>query len=133
MTTSAPAVQKTRTPFRGVALPVFFLAGGLAIRSVLAHLTFFNPDEVLHYLLSAEPSLALVYKASLTTAHPPLFIVLLHYWRLLGNSEFVLRLPSVLSGTAFCWMMFLWLQKVRDRTTALVGLILLSFSPALIS
>jgi 4-amino-4-deoxy-L-arabinose transferase-like glycosyltransferase len=130
---SAAAVQKTRTSFHGMALPLFLLAGGLATRSVLAQLSFFNPDEALHYLLSAEPSLALVYKASLTTAHPPLFIVLLHYWRLLGNSEFVLRLPSVLSGTAFCWMMFLWLKKVSDRTTALVGLVLLSFSPALIS
>ena len=109
------------------------MAGGLAARVVLAHQTFFNPDEALHYLLSVQTSLALAYKASLTTAHPPLLIVLLYYWRLLGNSEFVLRLPSVLAGIAFCWIMFLWLQRVSDRTTALVGLALLCFSPSLIS
>ena len=133
MEVPSASVQHTRTQSYGVALPLFLLAGGLAARLVLAHRTFLNPDEALHYLLSAEPSLALVYKASLTTAHPPLLIVLLYYWRLLGNSEFVLRLPSVMTGTAFCWIMFLWLQRVSDKATALVGLALLSFSPALIS
>jgi hypothetical protein len=126
-------MPQTPAPSHAVALPLFLIAGGLAARLVLAHLTFLNPDEVLHYLLSAQPSLSLVYKASLTTAHPPLLIVFLHCWSLLGNSELVLRLPSVLTGTAFCWIMFLWLQRVSDKTTALVGLALLSFSPSLIS
>ena len=124
---------QTRTVSDSGALPLFLLAGGLAARLVLAQFTFLNPDEVLHYLLSAEPSPALAYKASLTTAHPPLLIVFLHYWRWLGHSEFVLRLPSVLAGTAFCWIVFLWLRRATDRTTALIGLALLSFSPSLIS
>src|SRR5205823_11664310 len=42
-------------------------------------------------------------------------------------------LPSVLTGIAFCWIVFLWLQRVCDRTTALIGLALLSFSPSLVS
>ena len=130
---SASEISATRRLSHRAALPLFLIAGALAARLVLAHRTFLNPDEALHYLLSAQPSLALVYQASLTTAHPPLLIVLLHYWRLLGNSEFVLRLPSVLMGTAFCWITFLWLQRVTDRTTALIGLALLSFSPSLIS
>ena len=129
----ASTKPQTRRVSDSAALPLFLLAGGLTARLVLAHLTFMNPDEVLHYLLSAEPSLALAYKASLTAAHPPLLIVLLRCWRLLGNSEFVLRLPSVLAGAAFYWMMFLWLRRVTDRTTALIGLALLSFSPSLIS
>jgi 4-amino-4-deoxy-L-arabinose transferase-like glycosyltransferase len=130
---SASEMSATRRLSHRPALPLFLIAGGLAARLFLAHRNFLNPDEALHYLLSAQPSLALVYKASLTTAHPPLLIVFLHYWRLLGNSEFVLRLPSVLTGTAFCWIMFLWLQRVTERTTALIGLALLSFSPSLIS
>jgi 4-amino-4-deoxy-L-arabinose transferase-like glycosyltransferase len=130
---NASEMLRTRIPSHAAALPLFLIIGGLATRLVLAHRTFLNPDEALHYLLSAQPSLALVYKASLTTAHPPLLIVLLHYWLSFGNSEFVLRLPSMLTGTAFCWIMFLWLQRVTDRTTALVGLALLSFSPSLIS
>ena len=130
---SASEISATRRLSHRAALPLFLIEGALAARLVLAHRTFLNPDEVLHYLLSAEPSFDMAYKASLTTAHPPLLIVLLHYWRLLGNSEFVLRLPSVLAGTAFCWIMFLWLQRMTDRTTALIGLSLLSFSPSLIS
>ncbi|HMH01278.1 MAG TPA: glycosyltransferase family 39 protein, partial [Terriglobales bacterium] len=126
-------MPQTRTPSHSLALPLFFIAGGLAARVLLAHRTFLNPDEALHYLLSAQTSLALAYKASLTTAHPPLLIVFLYYWRLLGNSEFILRLPSVLAGIAFCWIMFLWLQRVTHRTAALISLALLSFSPALIS
>ena len=94
---------------------------------------FLNPDEAAHYMLSVQPSLALAYKASLTTAHPPLLILLLHYWQAIGNSEVILRLPSVLAGTAFCWVMFRWMQRVADRTAALVALALLLFSPSLIA
>ncbi len=108
------------------------MAVGLLARLAWAHSLFLNADEALHYLLSTQPSFALTYKASLTTAHPPLLILLLHGWSWLGTSEFVLRLPSVLAGTAFCWMMFLWLGKVADRETALIGLSLLLFCPPLV-
>ena len=113
-------------------LPLCLTAGGLLARMAWAHSVFLNADEALHYLLSTQPSLALTYKATLTTAHPPLLILLLHYWSWMGTSEFVLRLPSVFAGTAFCWMMFLWLRKVTDGETALIGLSLLLFCPALI-
>ena len=115
------------------ALLLLCLAGGFLVRLIPARLTFLNPDEVLHYLLSDQPSLAATYKATLTTAHPPLFIVLLHYWQSLGHSEMMLRLPSLLAGIAFSWVMFLWLRRVSDRRTALNGLVMLLFSPALIS
>lgn len=128
----APATPETRTQLHANLLPLGLLTAGLLARLAWAHLVFLNPDEALHYLLSVQPSLALTYQATLATAHPPLLIVLLHYWRLLGTSEFVLRLPSVLAGTAFCWVTFLWLQRVSNRATALIGLSLLLFSPALI-
>jgi hypothetical protein len=108
------------------------LAAGFLARLVLARSVFLNADEAQHYLLSVQPSFALTYQATLTTAHPPLLIVLLHYWSVLGTSEWILRLPSVLAGTTFCGVMFLWLERVTDRTTALIGLALLLFSPALI-
>lgn len=117
----------------GSALLLICLAGGLLVRLVPACMTFLNPDEVLHYLLSAQPSFAATYQATLTTAHPPLMIVLLHYWQMVGHSEFLLRLPFLLAGVAFAGMMFLWLRRVSDRDTALTGLVLFLFSPALIS
>ena len=112
--------------------PVLLVIAGFLLRLIGACATFLNPDEILHYLLSDQTSVGLAYKASLTTAHPPLLILLLYYWRLLGHSEWILRLPSVLAGTAFCCMMFLWLNKVTNRFTALAGLALLLFSPSLI-
>jgi 4-amino-4-deoxy-L-arabinose transferase-like glycosyltransferase len=117
---------------RSLLLPVSLTVAGLLARLAWAHSLFLNADEALHYLLSKQPSLALTYKASLTTVHPPLLILLLHYWSWFGTSEFVLRLPSVLAGTAFCWLMYLWLERVADEETALIGLSLLLFCPALI-
>src|SRR6266853_2778352 len=64
--------------------------------------TFLNLDEAMHFLASNKPSLAEAYQASLTLAHPPLLILLLHVWRKFGTSELFLRLPSVIAGTIFC-------------------------------
>jgi hypothetical protein len=98
----------------------------------MAYAFFFNADEALHYFLSIEPSSWAVYQASLTTAHPPLFLELLHFWGKLGNSEFVLRIPSVVAGTAFCWMAYLWLKRIVGDNAALYGLALLLFAPPLV-
>jgi len=113
-------------------LPISLVLVGFLLRFALAWFTFLNPDEILHYLLSEQPSLGLAYQASLTTEHPPLLILFLYYWRMLGHAEWILRLPSVLAGAAFCWTTFLWLKQVTNRSTALTGLALLLFSPSLI-
>lgn len=115
----------------GLILYLLILAGFL-LRFGLAWFTFLNPDEILHYLLADQPSLQQAYQASLTTAHPPLLILFLYYWRMIGYSDWFLRLPSVLAGTAFCWIMFLWLSRVASRAAALTVLALLLFSPSLI-
>src|SRR5690348_11612460 len=78
---------------------LLLIAAGLFLRLRLAWLTFLNPDEALHYFLAYQPSLKLAYEASLTTAHPPLMVIFLHYWSLPGRSEFFLRLPFLIAGT----------------------------------
>ena len=78
--------QETRS--RVSSLFFLLIGAGFFLRLRLAWLTFLNPDEALHYLLSHQPSLKLAYEASLTTAHPPLMILFLHYWSFLGRSEF---------------------------------------------
>jgi 4-amino-4-deoxy-L-arabinose transferase-like glycosyltransferase len=122
----------TQIRSRSALLPLC-LAGGFLVRLIPARLTFLNPDEVLHYFLSHQPSLASTYRATLTTAHPPLMILLLHYWQFISHSETMLRLPFLVAGTAFAWVMYLWLKRVTDNSTALLGLILFLFSPALIA
>ena len=114
----------------GVAAAI--LAAGFALRIYAAGKTFFNPDEVLHYLIVNQPSLWLAYKASLTNAHPPLFYVILYFWRFMARSEWMLRAPSVVAGTAFCWVAFQWLRTAFGKSQALIGLVLLAFSPSMV-
>jgi hypothetical protein len=114
------------------SLPLLVLAGGFLARLMDAWRFFLTPDEALHNLLASQSSLTLAYRAALTNAHPPLLILVLYYWRSLGQSELMLRMPSVLAGAASCWIAYEWLKLVTDRSTSFVGLLLLSFAPALI-
>jgi hypothetical protein len=113
-------------------LPLLVLAVGFVARLTQAWRFFLNPDEALHNLLATQSSLSLAYKAALTNAHPPLLILVLYYWRSLGQSELMLRMASVLAGTASCWIAYQWLKLVTDRSTAFIGLLILSLAPSLI-
>ncbi len=93
---------------------------------------FLNPDEALHFFIANQPSWADAYRASLTIAHPPLLIFLLYAWRNIGTSEFVLRLPSILAGAAFCWIFFKWMNRLFGRPVALIGLTFASLLPPLV-
>src|SRR2546423_13242022 len=77
----------------GKLLPLLVIAVGFVARLTEAWRFFLNPDEALHNLLAAQSSLSLAYKAALTNAHPPLLILVLYYWRSLGQSELMLRMP----------------------------------------
>jgi hypothetical protein len=112
--------------------PVLIVCAGFIARIVPASRLFLNPDEALHNLLASQSSFAQAWAAALTNAHPPLLILLLYYWRSFGTSELWLRLPSVIAGTAACWLFYEWLRLVTSRSTAFLGLILFSFSPSLI-
>src|SRR5579864_8877597 len=116
----------------GDSLPLIALVVGLGARLFEAWRYFLNPDEALHNLLASQGSLSLAYKAALTNAHPPLLILVLYYWRWLGQSELMLRMPSVLAGTACCWLTYLWLRQIVDRSAAFIGLLLLTLSPTMI-
>jgi hypothetical protein len=115
------------------SLPLLVLVVAAVARLIPAKAYFLNPDEALHFLAASQTSLSLTYRAALTNAHPPLLILILHYWKTLGQSEFMLRMPSVLAGVAGCWLFYLWLSEVRDRSVALLGLLLMSFAPSLIA
>ena len=115
----------------GLAAILLTLLGFLA-RLWTASGTFLNPDEALHFRLANQVSLDFAYKAALTAAHPPLFILLLHFWRVLGTSELWLRLPSVLAGTAFCWMFYKWLTKAAGGLAGLIGLLFVALLPPIV-
>jgi len=111
---------------------VFITLLGFLARLWSASGTFLNPDEALHFRLANQASLFLAYKASLTASHPPLLTLVLYFWRALGTSELWLRLPSVLAGTAFCWVFYKWLAKVAGTLTALIGLLFVALLPPIV-
>jgi 4-amino-4-deoxy-L-arabinose transferase-like glycosyltransferase len=115
------------------ALAATILAAAFGLRIYVAAGSYLNPDEALHYALIHQRSLLLAYKASLTNAHPPLIYVILYFWQFLGHSELMLRLPSVLAGTAFCWILCKWVSMLFGRAAGLSAIVLAAFSPSLIS
>jgi hypothetical protein len=114
------------------ALALAVVAAGFGLRIFAATRSYLNPDEALHYLLLNQSSVFLAYKASLSNAHPPLIYLVLYYWHFLGRSELMLRLPSVVAGTAFCWMLYKWMGLAFGRAASWIGLILVTFSPAMV-
>lgn len=110
-----------------------FVAVGFCARLWLAHATFFNTDEAWHYSVANQSSLSAAYKASLTLAHPPLMVFVLYFWRYLGTSDVMLRLPGVVAGTVFCWIFYKWLSLLFGRTVALCGAIFAALLPPMIA
>lgn len=106
---------------------------GFVWRLWRAQATFFNTDEAWHYVLANQNSLSAAYKASLTILHPPLLVFLLYYWRHLGTSNLVLRLPSVIAGTLLCYAVYKWLSRAFGSGVGWLGLLFTTFLPPLIA
>lgn len=98
-----------------------------AARLWTAHGTFLNPDEALHIDLANQTSLAVAYNESLTASHPPLLTFVLYFWRMFGDSELWLRMPSVIAGTVFCLVFYKWISKAAGEVPAIIGLVFVSF------
>jgi mannosyltransferase len=59
----------------------------------------------------------------------PLFFLVIYPTYLLGNQEWLLRLPSALAGIASLWLLYILGRELFDRPTALLATALLAFSP----
>jgi Dolichyl-phosphate-mannose-protein mannosyltransferase len=109
------------------------LAAGFLLRLAAAWRNFLTADEVLHYALVHQPSLAAVYHVTLHEAHPPLFFFLLYFWSWLGRSELLLRAPSLIAGTVLAWVVYEWLRKSFGPGAGWSGLLLVSFAPMMVA
>jgi hypothetical protein len=105
---------------------------GFALRLHAASGTFLDPDEALHFWAANRASLSAAYEGSLHLSHPPLLVFVLYFWRWFGTSEVVLRLPSVIAGTVFCWAGFKWLTGLLGLGAGWIGLIFLAFLPPMV-
>lgn len=113
------------------ALWTFLLLGcGCLARIWHASGTFLNSDEVMHFAAANRVTWLETYKASLAISHPPLLIFIEHVWRHLGTSELILRMPSIIAGTAFCFFTFLWAQMVFEKNVAWITYAFVLFLPS---
>ncbi len=94
---------------------------------------YLNPDEAAHFDAARASGWIGAFESSLELAHPPLFILVLHGILFLGRTELILRLPSLIGGTAALCLTFAWLRRSLGAVPALAGLGFMALSPAAIS
>jgi hypothetical protein len=106
---------------------------GFAFRLYYCGACYLNPDEAQHFNAARPNTWLGAYHESIRLAHPPLFVLVLHAFLILGRSEMILRLPSLLAGTAALWITFIWLRRSLGAIPALAGLLFMAVLPAAIS
>jgi len=61
--------------------------------------------------------------------HPPLYFMVVHYWRLLGQSEIMLRLPSAVFGVAAIPLIYLVARRIFAPPVPGISALVLALSP----
>ncbi len=78
----------------------------------------------------AQKSLSALTTHTARDIHPPLYYYLLHFWvRLAGRSEFSLAFLSLTFGTLLIALLFLLGRRLYGTQAALLGSLLLAFTP----
>jgi uncharacterized membrane protein len=84
----------------------------------------------MHFAAANQPSWLQSYRVSLAISHPPLLIFVMHGWRVLGTSELMLRMPSILAGMVFCWFTFRWAEILFEKSVAWTMFVFVLFLPS---
>ena len=90
-----------------------------------------NPDEALVFGFVNLSGPGAVYERGRTgSAHPPLFYLILHFWRSLGQSELFLRILPMTFGAGFLWLAWRWAGRVFGKIAGFLTLLVIALSPA---
>lgn len=109
------------------------IVAALVLGLAYAGSCYLNPDEAFLFDAARPHSWRGAFEASRTTAHPPLFVLVLHAILYLGRSELILRLPSIGAGTVALWLIFAWVRRSLGEMAALGALGFVALTPAAIS
>jgi len=86
-------------------------------------------DEATTYY-RASKDLAGAARDATSQFHVPTYFLLMHYWiRWVGDSEALLRMPSVIFSTGAVGMTYLLGRIAKDRRAGVVAALLMTFSP----
>ncbi len=105
---------------------------GLLARLLAARGPFRTPDEALHLRMAGAADVGAVYRESLGNAHPPLFVILLHFWKAIAASDWSLRLLPVAFGTLFLWAFHRWARRLFGGEAALFALAFAALLPSVV-
>ncbi len=135
MTASPVAGSRRRFPLAPAfrfAIIAFTLAG-LALRLFqLTHSDLWG-DEAYSVWLSQRDPLSILADLAQGEPHPPFYPLLLWLWmKAAGSSEFAVRLPSVLLGTALVPLAALWGRRLAGRGAGLAAAALAVVNPFLL-
>ena len=109
------------------------VAIGLWLRLRIATGTYLNPDEAIFFFAGSVDTFKELFDNIVRSQHAPLPIVLLHFIEPINSSELALRVPALIAGSLFPWVVYRWLGEIWSRTAGLMALVVLTFSPALVS
>lgn len=105
---------------------------GAAARLRAASGPFLTPDEALHMQIAGQGSALEVIRFSRYNAHPPLFVLLLHFWKAAVSSDWALRLLPVLFGTLFLRAVYAWARRLFGEQAALLTLVFVALLPSVV-
>lgn len=113
-----------------IAVAITVLGFSLRVGDVYGF--WINGDEGIYYTVSHAPTWEEARAAIAGNAHPPLFYYLLRVLALMSTDYTVLRLPSLLSGTAVIYLLFLLTQKIAGPVAGLLAALMASLSTGMI-
>lgn len=110
-----------------IILSLILLLGALLrVYALSAESLYF--DEA-YSVWAARHSLSWLFNLSMQRIFPPLYYMLLHFWLLLGDSEFIVRLLSVVIGLASIVCIYAFAKQLFGVRTGLLSAWLLAISP----
>ena len=116
------------------ALALALLALAVRLYNLTYHSLWFDEAMSVYWARSTTARILEVSMNLVEDRLPPLYYLLLHYWRLLlGDGELAVRLPSVLLGTLLVPIVYrLGLDLFRSRRIAVLAAALTAFNPFLV-
>jgi mannosyltransferase len=118
---------RVRLHFLAITL-ILLLAAALRI-NCLSHDALWG-DEITTVLLARMPLTDLIKTNIVWENIPPLHHLILHFWiKLFGDSEYSVRMPSVLAGIAGVWITCILIRRLLGMRIALTAALLLAVNP----